>query len=244
MASRTVSGEVSDEVSGQASGQARGNSCGNPHCKPRGQAHPEAHGEVTHRAMKTEKRDTRQSRALQPAQGGFTYLWLLFVLAITAAGTAAVGELWVVQVQRSKELDLAFRGQAVVAALESYRAASPAGSPCAPQGWEDLLQDQRSTVTLRHLRRPYANPFAPSGEWEWVKDTQGRMLGVKSRPPASPIVTAPPAAGKAAVTADASGARVFQIGSATGKLVCLNAPLAAAVGSVDTQDSMKAFQNK
>ena len=226
-----------------ASGEAGGNPCDNPHCEPPGKAHPEVHGEVVRRAMKTAPRETRKRRACPPAQGGFTYLWLLFVLAISAAGTAAVGELWTVQAQRSKELDLAFRGEAVVAALASYRAASPAGTPCAPQGWEDLLQDQRSTVTLRHLRKPYANPFAANGEWEWVKDTQGRMLGVKSRPPASPIVTAPPAAGKAAVTADASGARVFQIGPATGKLVCLNAPPAAAVGSVDTQDSMKAFQN-
>ena len=230
VASRTASGEVG------------GNPCDNPHCELPSEAHPEVHGGVVRRAMKTARRETRRSRAIQPAQGGFTYLWLLFVLAISAAGTAAVGELWTVQAQRSKELDLAFRGQAVVAALESYRAASPAGTPCAPQSLDDLLQDQRSTVTLRHLRKPYANPFAPSGEWEWVKDTQGRMLGVKSRPPASPIVTAPPAAGKAAVTADASGTRVFQIGPATGKLVCLNAPPVAAEGRADTQDSMKAFK--
>jgi type II secretory pathway pseudopilin PulG len=194
--------------------------------------------------MKTAPRETRKRRACQTAQGGFTYLWLLFVLAISAAGTAAVGELWVVQVQRSKELDLAFRGQSIVAALESYRAASPAATPCAPLGWEDLLQDQRSTVTLRHLRRPYANPFAANGEWEWVKDTQGRMLGVKSRPPASPLVTAVPSGGKVGATANASGSGVFQIGAASGKLVCLNAPPVAAAGSVDTRDSMRAFQNK
>jgi len=193
--------------------------------------------------MKTAPRETRKRRACQTAQSGFTYLWLLFVLAISAAGTAAVGELWVVQVQRSKELDLAFRGQSIVAALESYRAASPAATPCAPLSWEELLQDQRSTVSLRHLRRPYANPFAANGEWEWVKDTQGRMLGVTSRPPASPLVTAPPAAGKA-VAAAASGFGVFQIGAATGKLVCLNAPPVAAVGSVDTWDSMKSYQNR
>ena len=204
---------------------------------------PEVHGGVVRRAMKTAPRDTRKRRACETRQSGFTYLWLLFVLAIGAAGTAAVGELWVVQVQRSKELDLAFRGQSIVAALESYRAASPAATPCAPLGWEDLLQDQRSTVTLRHLRRPYANPFAANGEWEWVKDTQGRMLGVKSRPPASPLVTAPPAAGKA-VAAAASGAGVFQIGPAAAKLVCLNAPPAAAVGCVDTRDSMKSYQNR
>jgi len=240
MASRTADGDAS----GNGSGQARGNPCDNPHGEPGGQAHPEVHGGAVRRAMKTAPRETRKRRACQTAQSGFTYLWLLFVLAIGAAGTAAVGELWVVQVQRSKELDLAFRGQSIVAALESYRAASPAATPCAPQGLDDLLQDQRSTVTLRHLRRPYADPFAPNGEWEWVKDTQGRMLGVKSHPLASPIVTAPPAAGKAVAIFDASGARVFQIGPATAKLVCLNAPPVAAVESVDTQDSMKTFQNK
>ncbi len=180
----------------------------------------------------------------KPAQGGFTYLWVLFVLAISAAGAAVLGELWVVQAQRSKELDLMFRGNAIVAALASYRAASAANTPCAPEGWAQLLQDPRTTPPLRHLRRPYGDPFAPSGEWELIKDTQGRMLGVKSRPLAAPIVTAPPPAGKASATADVSGARGFQVGPAMTKLVCMNAPPAAAVGSVDTQDSMKAFQNK
>ena len=232
VASRTASGEVG------------GNPCDNPNCELPGEAHPEVHGEVVRRAMKTAPRDTRKRRACEPAQGGFTYLWLLFVLAISAAGTAAVGELWVVQVQRSKELDLAFRGQAVVAALESYRAASPAGTPCAPQGWEDLLQDQRSTQTLRHLRRPYADPFAANGEWELLKDAQGRMLGVKSHPPAARLVTVVPTAGKAVATAAVSGSGVFQIGAATTKLVCLNAPPVAAVGTVDTRDSMKSYQDR
>lgn len=195
-------------------------------------------------AVNTGARRARQSLAWLTAQGGFTYLWVLFVLAISAAVPAAVGELWVVQVQRSKELDLAFRGQAIVAALESYRSASPAGTPCAPLGWEDLLQDQRRTVTLRHLRRPYADPFAANGEWELLKDTQGRMLGVKSHPPAAPLVTAPRAVGKAVGAAAASGPGVFEIGAVSGKLVCLIAPPPAAVGSVDTRDSMKAFQNK
>jgi hypothetical protein len=32
--------------------------------------------------MKTPPRDTRKRRACQTAQSGFTYLWLLFVLAM------------------------------------------------------------------------------------------------------------------------------------------------------------------
>jgi type II secretory pathway pseudopilin PulG len=203
-----------------------------------------AGGKAVRLALKTWPHGKRHSRAWQAAEGGFTYLWLLFVLAISAAGTAAVGELWVVQVQRSKELDLSFRGRAIVAALESYRAASAASTPCAPEGWEQLLQDKRTTQTVRHLRRPYADPLAPNGEWELIKDSQGRMLGVKSRPLDAPMVTAPAAAGKTTVAAYASGARVFQIGAAMTKLVCLNAPPVAAVGSVDTRDSMREFQNK
>lgn len=226
-----------------ANGDVGGNPCDNPNCEPPGEAHPEVQGGVVRRAMKTAPHDTRKRRTCQTAQGGFTYLWLLFVLAISAAGTAAVGELWTVQVQRSKELDLAFRGQSIVAALQSYRAASPAGSPCAPQDWEDLLQDRRSMVTLRHLRRPYADPFAANGEWELLKDAQGRMLGVKSHPPAARLVTVVPTAGKA-VAAAVSGSGVFQIGAATTKLVCLNAPPVAAVGIVDTRDSMKSYQDR
>ena len=203
----------------------------------------DARDNAVRRAVKTAPHDTRKRRACEPAQGGFTYLWLLFVLAISAAGTAAVGELWVVQVQRSKELDLTFRGRAIVEALKSYRAASPAATPCAPRDWEDLLQDRRSTVTLRHLRRPYADPFAANGEWDLLKDAQGRMLGVKSRPPAARLVTVVPTAGKAVATA-VSGSGVFQIGAATTKLVCLNAPPVATVGTVDTRDSMKSYQDR
>jgi len=219
-----------------ASPTASGNKVGN------------AAGQAVPRTAITRPCSTRQGRSCRPApaatQGGFTYLWLLFVLAISAAGTAALGELSSVQVQRSKELDLTFRGNAIAAALASYRAASPANTPCAPEGWAQLLLDQRITPPLRHLRQPYGDPFAPSGEWELIKDTQDRLLGVKSRPISAPIVTAPPPAGKAGPTVDATGARVFQASSAATKLGCINAPPTATVGSVDTQDSMKPFQNK
>ena len=159
----------------------------------------------------------------RPTQTGFTYLWLLFVLAIGAAGTAAMGELWTVQSQRSKERELAFRGAAIVAALESYRAASPAGAYCAPQRIEELLEDARTMPMRRHLRMPYRDPFSATGDWEWIRDSQQRLVGVISHPPAQPLVT------RKATGAERSKVNPgkYQVGPAPTKIRCLMPPLPA-----------------
>ena len=167
----------------------------------------------------------------RPTQTGFTYLWLLFVLAIGAAGTAAVGELWTVQSQRSKERELAFRGAAIVAALESYRAASPAGAYCAPQRIEELLEDARTMPMRRHLRMPYRDPFSATGDWEWIRDSQQRLVGVMSHPPAQPLVT-----NKAA---DAGSRKVrsgqYLVGPGLPTLKCLK-PTPPAIKPIDISE--------
>ena len=162
----------------------------------------------------------RTTAMRRPTQTGFTYLWLLFVLAIGAAGTAAVGELWTVQSQRSKERELAFRGAAIVAALESYRAASPAGAYCAPQRIEELLEDARTMPMRRHLRMPYRDPFSANGDWEWIRDSQQRLLGVVSHPSEQPLVTSK------ATGAGSSKVKPgqYQVGAPTTKLRCLMPP--------------------
>ncbi len=158
----------------------------------------------------------RKSRA----QNGFTYLWLIFVLAINAAGIAVVGELWTVQSQRNKEIELAFRAQAIIGALESYRAASRANDYCAPKQIEELLEDLRTFPTRRHLRMPYRDPFSPTGDWEWIKDSQERLLGVISHPPETLLITA-----KARGSADDTGPPGrYQVGPATTKIGCLMPP--------------------
>jgi len=131
-----------------------------------------------------------------------------------------MGALWTVQSQRSKEYELAFRGAAILAALESYRDASPAGAYCAPQRVEELLEDSRTLPMRRHLRMPYRDPFSATGDWEWIRDSQQRLVGVVSNPPAQPLVNRK--------AAGAGGSKVkpgqYQVGPALTKIQCLMPP--------------------
>jgi type II secretory pathway pseudopilin PulG len=111
---------------------------------------------------------------------GFTYLWLLFVLALGGVGLAALGEREQTRQQREREAELRFRGEAIAAALERYARATPLGHLPLPQTLDELLADRRFPKPQRHLRQLYADPFTGKPDWE-------------------------PVMGQAAVVADASG---------------------------------------
>jgi type II secretory pathway pseudopilin PulG len=99
---------------------------------------------------------------------GFTYLLLLFVLALGGVALAAVGELETTRQQREREAELRFRGEAIAAALSRYAETTPAGHLPLPQRLEDLLADRRFPKPQRHLRQLYADPFTGRGDWELV----------------------------------------------------------------------------
>jgi hypothetical protein len=48
-----------------------------------------------------------------------------------------------------------------------------------PESLEELLQDNRSLATVRHLRRLYPDPIT-GGDWELIRDAKGRIKGVRS----------------------------------------------------------------
>ncbi|MEJ6005720.1 type II secretion system protein [Paucibacter sp. AS339] len=96
---------------------------------------------------------------------GFTYLWLLFVIALGGVALAALGQRQQTLQQREREAELRFRGTAIAQALASYAHATPAGANPLPQRLEDLLEDRRSGATRRHLRRLYADPFTGRPDW-------------------------------------------------------------------------------
>ncbi|MCV2349672.1 type II secretion system protein [Paucibacter sp. Y2R2-4] len=96
---------------------------------------------------------------------GFTYLWLLFVIALGGVALAALGQRQQTLQQREREAELRFRGEAIAQALASYARATPAGANPLPQRLEDLLEDRRSGSTRRHLRRLYADPFTGRPDW-------------------------------------------------------------------------------
>jgi type II secretory pathway pseudopilin PulG len=115
------------------------------------------------------------------AQRGFTYLLLLFVLAIAGAGLAVMGEQWALAGQREREAELSFRGTQFARALASWRDATPGGQPGAPSTLQELLQDERGEPPLHHLRKLFIDPFTGQADWELLRDERGRIRGLASR---------------------------------------------------------------
>jgi type II secretory pathway pseudopilin PulG len=114
-------------------------------------------------------------------QRGFTYLWLLLVLATGGAGLAALGVRASAAVQRERETELVFRGQEIARAIAAYRAATPGQAKALPESLQLLLEDRRGPQVVHHLRRLYADPFTGEADWVLVRTEDGLIAGVHSR---------------------------------------------------------------
>lgn len=115
---------------------------------------------------------------------GFTYLSILFVIAIMGGGLALVGEAWHTASMREKEAELLFAGNQYRKAIELYYLGGPRQYP---RALEDLLKDPRKPATERHLRRRYPDPMTGSAEWSIVKAPDGGIMGVRSTSDVKPF---------------------------------------------------------
>lgn len=115
-------------------------------------------------------------------EGGYSYLAVLFLVALTAAGLAALGQAWSTAAQRERERELAFRGGEIARAMLSYQAAAPTPGQF-PASLDDLLEDRRGVTPRHHLRRLYADPFTGQPDWVLVPEPgqPGRYSAVHSR---------------------------------------------------------------
>ena len=113
-------------------------------------------------------------------QRGFGYLMALFAVAALGLLAATAGQVWHTAAQRAREADLLFAGQQYRQALASYYSLEIGGKHQFPSNLQELLEDHRSQVTLRHLRRIYIDPM--TGQADWVLVTAGdRIVGLHSR---------------------------------------------------------------
>lgn len=129
-------------------------------------------------------------RCMRTGERGFTYLWLLFVLALGGTGIAALGELESTRQQREREAELRFRGEAIAVALGRYAAATPLGHAPLPQQLDDLLADKRALRPQRHLRQLYADPFTGRADWEPVLGQAAVVMAANAESAASaPLAT-------------------------------------------------------
>lgn len=122
-------------------------------------------------------------------QGGVGYLLLLFVLAVMGVTLAGTGEVWHTTSRRDKEAELLFIGQQFRLALASYRARSPEGTPTAPESVEELLEDRRYPMPVRHLRKAWCDPLTNEFDWEFIR-VDGRIVALHSRVDEKPLRTA------------------------------------------------------
>lgn len=120
-------------------------------------------------------------------QRGFSYLFLLVIVAVLGIAAANAVSLGVNASRRDAESELLSIGTEFENALRSYRATGVAGARVGPRDFEDLLLDKRMSVTRRHLRKIYADPLTGRQEWGVVRQPDGVILGIYSMAPGIPI---------------------------------------------------------
>lgn len=122
----------------------------------------------------------------RPRQAGFTYLGVMFLIVLMGIGLAGAGQFWSLSSQRDKEAQLLWVGNQYVRALRTYHARSP-GQKTWPMRLDELLEDRRFPTPVRHLRRLYHDPLAPDGDWQLIRNGEGRIVGIHSQAPGVPL---------------------------------------------------------
>lgn len=104
---------------------------------------------------------------------GFTYIGLLFLVVLLGIAASSAGLLWQTEARREKELQLLFVGRQYQEAIASYHALQVNGANQYPQSIDDLLEDRRFPMPIRHLRKRYIDPITNSDEWGLVREAGG-----------------------------------------------------------------------
>jgi type II secretory pathway pseudopilin PulG len=117
---------------------------------------------------------------------GFTYLTVLFMVAILSGGLALIGEVWQTSSMREKEAELLFVGHQYRKAIERYYLSGPQRQY--PRELSDLLKDPRRPGTERYLRRIYDDPITGQ-PFALEKAPDGGIVGVRSTSGEKPFKT-------------------------------------------------------
>ena len=119
--------------------------------------------------------------------GGFTYLAVLLLIAISTAALAATGVVWHQAGQREKERELLFVGDQFRQAIRLYYESTPGGVKRYPTRLEDLLADPRQPTLQRYLRKIYRDPLTKENNWGIVRSPEGGIMGVYSLSEEAPL---------------------------------------------------------
>lgn len=127
-------------------------------------------------------------RSGRRAQRGFTYLFLLVVLAVVAVTSAASLTLGATISRRAAEQELLATGAEYETALIRYRLATPMGqAKRSPDSLAELLLDRRQAGLRRYLRKVYVDPLTGTDAWGIVRAPDGSVAAVYSLAEGVPI---------------------------------------------------------
>jgi type II secretory pathway pseudopilin PulG len=118
---------------------------------------------------------------------GVVLLALLVALALGGIALMAAVDTWSLARQREREQQLLFVGdQYRQAILRYYLGAPPAAPRTFPASLDQLLEDDRYPMPVRHLRRLYPDPISGGGEWGVLR-IGDRISGIYSLSDKRPI---------------------------------------------------------
>lgn len=129
-------------------------------------------------------------------QSGFTYLMLLWWVAISGVMLVALSHSWSNASRREREAELVWRGEEIRRGIESYASVPVSdGVSKLPQRLEDLLEDRRSGTLQRHVRRLWRDPITGQARWGLVREggtgsgltAPGGITGVHSLSTQAPL---------------------------------------------------------
>jgi len=125
---------------------------------------------------------------------GFTYMTVLYIVAIMGVGLALVGEVWDTAAMREKEAELLFVGNQYRWAITLYYERTPdkrtCPAKCYPEKLEDLLLDKRQPGVYRYLRKLYPDPLTGKADWQQIKAPSGDgIMGIHSKSGLTPFKT-------------------------------------------------------
>ena len=111
---------------------------------------------------------------------GFTYLGLMFLIALMGMAAAMASAVWSTTQRRDNERELVFAGRQFAAAIERYRKRSTDAARLYPRSLQELVLDDRGGQVYHHLRRIFVDPITGSRQWGLIQLPDGGIIGVHS----------------------------------------------------------------
>ena len=124
---------------------------------------------------------------MRRGQGGFSYVVVMFLVAVLSIGSLRALTYTRNKEQREKEAELLWVGEAYRNAIAKYYNESPGSVKKLPSRLEDLLYDERLANPTRPLRKLYRDPITGMKDWGVVKNDNGQVVGVYSKSQQAPL---------------------------------------------------------